>query len=94
LFTDYLEFNYFIVFWVSFAAVTSNSYFIQKKYVFKSKKNNSFPRYVVVTISLAILEYIISNYFRDLFSLNVLAFLVAGLFIFLLRFVLNRKYVF
>ena len=61
---------------------------------FKSKKNNSFPRYIVVTISLAILEYIISNYFRDLFSLNVLAFLMAGLFIFLLRFILNRKYVF
>ncbi len=94
LFTDYMNFSYTYVFWLSFIVVTTNSYFIQKKFVFKSVKNNSFFRYTIVTVSLAILEYVISNYFRDILSLNVSAFLVAGIFIFLLRFILNKKYVF
>ena len=94
LFTDYMNFSYTYIFWLSFIVVTTNSYFIQKKFVFKSVKNNSFLRYMIVTVSLAILEYLISNYFRDILSLNVSAFLVAGFFIFLLRFILNKKYVF
>lgn len=94
IFTDYMNFSYKYTFWLSFIIVTTNSYFIQKKFVFKSKKNDSFTKYMIVTFSLAILEYIISNYFRDVLSYNVLAFLVAGVFIFSLRFILNKKYVF
>jgi len=74
--------------------VTTNSYFIQKKFVFKSQKNNSFSKYMLVTILLAVLEYLISNYFREILSLNVTAFLIAGFFIFILRFTLNKQYVF
>ncbi len=89
-----MSFDYSLVFWVSFFLVTTNSYFIQKKYIFKSNKENSFFRYSIVTITLAVLEYIISNYFRPLMTLNVFAFLIGGFFIFILRFILNKKFVF
>lgn len=89
-----MNFSYSIVFWFSFLIVTVNSYFIQKKFVFKSEKSNSFYRYMIVTISLAIIEYIISNLFREIFDLNVTAFLISGILIFILRFTLNKKYVF
>jgi len=49
---------------------------------------------MLVTILLAVLEYLISNYFREILSLNVTAFLIAGFFIFILRFILNKQYVF
>ena len=49
---------------------------------------------MLVTILLAILEFLISNYFREILSLNVTAFLIAGFFIFILRFTLNKQYVF
>tara|TARA_B100001778_G_scaffold179739_1_gene147789 strand:+ start:188 stop:544 length:357 start_codon:yes stop_codon:yes gene_type:complete len=94
IFTDLMNIDYTIVFWISFILVTTNSYFIQKRFVFNSTKENSFGRYAVVTISLGILEYLISNYFRTLMDLNVFAFLWAGLFIFILRFTLNKKFVF
>tara|TARA_B100001250_G_scaffold285776_1_gene247840 strand:- start:181 stop:450 length:270 start_codon:yes stop_codon:yes gene_type:complete len=89
-----MSFDYSLVFWVSFLLVTTNSYFIQKKYIFKSNKEKSFFRYSLVTITLAVLEYIISNYFRPLMTLNVFAFLIGGFFIFILRFILNKKFVF
>lgn len=94
IFTDLMNIDYALVFWISFFLVTTNSYFIQKKFVFNSNKENTFGRYALVTISLGILEYLISDYFRPLMNLNVFAFLLAGLFIFILRFILNRKYVF
>tara|TARA_Y100000996_G_scaffold354687_1_gene294976 strand:+ start:2454 stop:2723 length:270 start_codon:yes stop_codon:yes gene_type:complete len=89
-----MNFDYTLIFWISFFLVTTNSYFIQKKFVFNSKKENSFGRYSLVTMSLGILEYVISNYFRPLMELNVFAFLIAGFFIFILRFTINKNYVF
>tara|TARA_B100000214_G_scaffold313767_1_gene246476 strand:+ start:333 stop:689 length:357 start_codon:yes stop_codon:yes gene_type:complete len=94
IFTDLMSVNYTMIFWISFFLVTTNSYFIQKKFVFNSNREKSFQRYAVVTISLGVLEYLISNYFRPILDLNVFAFLLAGLFIFILRFTLNKKFVF
>ena len=37
IFTDLLTFSYSIIFWLSFFLVSLNSFFIQKKFVFKSE---------------------------------------------------------
>ncbi len=94
IFTDLLTFSYSIIFWLSFFFVSLNSFFIQKKFVFKSENPNSFYRFVLVATSLGVLEYIFSTLLLDIFKLNVVAFLIVGFGIYILRFSLNRYYVF
>tara|TARA_B100001029_G_scaffold129802_1_gene108755 strand:+ start:1676 stop:2062 length:387 start_codon:yes stop_codon:yes gene_type:complete len=94
IFTDLLTFSYSIIFWLSFFLVSLNSFFIQKKFVFKSENPNSFYRFVLVATSLGVLEYIFSTLLLDIFKLNVVAFLIVGFGIYILRFSLNRYYVF
>tara|TARA_B100001540_G_C15519713_1_gene511915 strand:+ start:326 stop:712 length:387 start_codon:yes stop_codon:yes gene_type:complete len=94
IFTDLLTFSYSIIFWLSFFLVSLNSFFIQKKFIFKSENPNSFYRFVLVATSLGVLEYIFSTLLLDIFKLNVVAFLIVGFGIYILRFSLNRYYVF
>tara|TARA_B100001250_G_C19816786_1_gene798882 strand:- start:5248 stop:5652 length:405 start_codon:yes stop_codon:yes gene_type:complete len=94
IFTDLLSFSYTLIFWLSFLLVSINSFLIQKKFVFKSENPRSFSRFLLVAISLGILEYILSTLLLDTFKLNVIAFLIVGLGIYILRFTLNRYYVF
>ena len=94
IFTDLFEFNYSLIFWLSFFLVSLNSFFIQKKFVFKSENPRSFPRFLLVAVSLGILEYIFSSLLLDKFQLNVIAFLIVGFGIYIIRFALNRYYVF
>ena len=94
IFTDLFKFNYSLIFWLSFFLVSINSFFIQKKFVFKSENPRSFSRFLLVAVSLGILEYIFSTLLLDKFQLNVIAFLIVGLGIYILRFTLNRYYVF
>tara|TARA_Y100000817_G_scaffold293561_1_gene266638 strand:- start:47 stop:451 length:405 start_codon:yes stop_codon:yes gene_type:complete len=94
IFTDLFTFSYTVIFWLSFFLVSLNSFFIQKKFVFKSETPKSFTRFLLVAILLGILEYIFSTLLLDTFQLNVIAFLIVGLGIYILRFTLNRYYVF
>ena len=94
LFTDIFRYDYGLVFWISFVMVTTNSYFIQKKYVFKTSSKQSFLKYNFVTLALSFIEFFFSNFLRFYFELNVYAFLIAGGTIFLMRFVLNKYFVF
>ena len=94
IFTDLFEFNYSLIFWLSFFLVSINSFFIQKKFVFKSENPRSFSRFLLVAVSLGILEYIFSTLLLDKFQLNVIAFLIVGFGIYIIRFTLNRYYVF
>ena len=94
IFTDLLKFNYSLIFWLSFFLVSINSFFIQKKFVFKSENPRSFSRFLLVAVSLGILEYIFSSLLLDKFQLNVIAFLIVGFGIYIIRFALNRYYVF
>tara|TARA_B100001996_G_scaffold375353_1_gene355182 strand:+ start:466 stop:870 length:405 start_codon:yes stop_codon:yes gene_type:complete len=94
IFTDLFKFNYSLIFWLSFFLVSINSFFIQKKFVFKSESPHSFSRFLLVASSLGVLEYIFSTLLLDTFQLNVIAFLVVGFGIYILRFTLNRYYVF
>jgi len=94
IFTDLFSFSYTVIFWLSFFLVSLNSFFIQKKFVFKSETPKSFTRFLLVAILLGILEYIFSTLLLDTFQLNVIAFLIVGLGIYILRFTLNRYYVF
>ena len=94
IFTDLFKFNYSLIFWLSFFLVSINSFFIQKKFVFKSENPRSFSRFLLVAVSLGILEYIFSTLLLDKFQLNVIAFLIVGIGIYIIRFTLNRYYVF
>tara|TARA_B100001029_G_C15054383_1_gene453190 strand:+ start:1183 stop:1587 length:405 start_codon:yes stop_codon:yes gene_type:complete len=94
IFTDLFKFNYSLIFWLSFFLVSINSFFIQKKFVFKSENPRSFSRFLLVAVSLGILEYIFSTLLLDKFQLNVIAFLIVGFGIYIIRFTLNRYYVF
>ena len=94
IFTDLFKFNYSLIFWLSFFLVSINSFFIQKKFVFKSENPRSFSRFLLVAVSLGILEYIFSTLLLDKFLLNVIAFLIVGFGIYIIRFTLNRYYVF
>ena len=94
IFTDLFKFNYSLIFWLSFFLVSINSFFIQKKFVFKSENPRSFSRFLLVAVSLGILEYIFSSLLLDKFQLNVIAFLIVGFGIYIIRFTLNRYYVF
>ena len=55
---------------------------------------DSFSRFLLVAVSLGILEYIFSTLLLDKFQLNVIAFLIVGFGIYIIRFTLNRYYVF
>lgn len=94
IFSDILSYDYSTIFWITFILVSTNSFFIQKKFVFKSDDRNSLLRFVQIAILLGLLEYFISYYLLDFFNLNVFAFLIAGFGIYILRFLLNRYYVF
>ncbi len=94
IFTDLFSFSYTLIFWLSFFLVSINSFFIQKKFVFKSENPRSFSRFLLVAMLLGTLEYIFSTLLLDTFQLNVIAFLIVGLGIYILRFTLNRYYVF
>ena len=85
LFTDIFRYDYGLVFWISFVMVTTNSYFIQKKYVFKTSSKQSFLKYNFVTLALSFIEFFFSNFLRIYFELNVYAFLIAGWTIFPFR---------
>ena len=94
LFTDIFRYKYSLIFWISFVVVTTNSYFIQKKYVFKTSSKQSFLKYNFVTLALSSIEFFFSNFLRIYFELNVYAFLIAGGTVFLMRFLLNKYFVF
>ena len=83
LFTDIFRYEYSLIFWISFVVVTTNSYFIQ-----------SFLKYNFVTLALSFIEFFFSNFLRLYFELNVYAFLIAGGTVFLMRFLLNKYFVF
>ena len=94
VFTDIMTFNYSAIFWISLIVVSLNSYVIQKKYVFKKSKSDSFKKYVIVSLSLALFEYLTSIILKTYFEFNVYAFLVAGFFTFIVRFLMNKNIVF
>ena len=94
VFTDIMTFNYSAIFWISLIVVSLNSYVIQKKYVFKKSKSDSFKKYIIVSLSLALFEYLTSIILKTYFELNVYAFLAAGFFTFIVRFLMNKNIVF
>ena len=94
IFTDLMSYSYSLVFWLSFFAVSLNSFFIQKKFVFKSSNKKSLNKFIFVAISLGCLEYFFSILLLDYFQLNVIPFLIVGFLIYVVRFLLNRNYVF
>jgi len=94
IFTDIMTFNYSSIFWASLVIVSLNSYVIQKKYVFKKSKRNSFKKYLMVSLSLALFEYLTSIFLKTYFEFNVYAFLIAGFFTFIVRFLMNKNIVF
>ena len=94
IFTDIMTFNYSSIFWASLVMVSLNSYVIQKKYVFKKSKRNSFKKYLMVSLSLALFEYLTSIFLKTYFEFNVYAFLIAGFFTFIVRFLMNKNIVF
>lgn len=94
VFTDIMTFNYSAIFWISLIVVSLNSYVIQKKYVFKKSKSDSFKKYIIVSLSLALFEYLTSIILKTYFEFNVYAFLVAGFFTFIVRFLMNKNIVF
>ena len=94
LFTDIMTFNYSVIFWISLIIVSSNSYVIQKKFVFKKSDRDSFKKYIIVSLSLALFEYLTSVLLKTYLEFNVYAFLVAGFFTFIIRFLMNKNIVF
>ena len=94
VFTDIMTFNYSVIFWTSLIIVSFNSYVIQKKFVFKKSKRDSFKKYIIVSLSLALFEYLTSILLKTYFEFNVYAFLVAGFFTFIIRFLMNKNIVF
>ena len=94
VFTDIMTINYSVIFWTSLIIVSFNSYVIQKKFVFKRSKKDSFKKYIVVSFSLALFEYLTSILLKTYFEFNVYAFLVAGFFTFIIRFLMNKNIVF
>ena len=94
VFTDIMTFNYSAIFWISLIVVSLNSYVIQKKYVFKKSKSDSFKKYIIVSLSLALFEYLTSIILKTYFEFNVYALLVAGFFTFIVRFLTNKNIVF
>ena len=94
IFTDLMSYSYSFVFWLSFFTVSLNSFFIQKKFVFKSSNKKSLDKFIFVAIFLGSLEYFFSILLLDYFQLNVIPFLIVGFLIYVVRFLLNRNYVF
>ncbi len=94
IFTDVYDFNYSLIFWISFILVSLNSFYVQKKYVFKKNNQHSFSRFIRVGAALGSLEFLFSYILLDRFNLNVIAFLIVGFGIFIIRFILNKNYVF
>ena len=94
IFTDLMSYSYSFVFWLSFFTVSLNSFFIQKKFVFKSSNKKSLDKFIFVAIFLGSLEYFFSILLLDYFQLNVIPFLIVGVLIYVVRFLLNRNYVF
>ena len=94
IFTDLMSYSYSFVFWLSFFIVSLNSFFIQKKFVFKSSNKKSLDKFIFVAIFLGSLEYFFSILLLDYFQLNVIPFLIVGFVIYVVRFLLNRNYVF
>ena len=94
IFTDLMSSSYSFVFWLSFFIVSLNSFFIQKKFVFKSSNKKSLDKFIFVAMFLGTLEYFFSILLLDYFQLNVIPFLIVGFLIYVVRFLLNRNYVF
>ena len=67
VFTDIMTINYSVIFWTSLIIVSFNSYVIQKKFVFKRSKKDSFKKYIVVSFSLALFEYLTSILLKTYF---------------------------
>jgi putative flippase GtrA len=94
IFTDLMSYSYSFVFWLSFFIVSLNSFFIQKNFVFKSSNKKSLDKFIFVAMFLGTLEYFFSILLLDYFQLNVIPFLIVGFLIYVVRFLLNRNYVF
>ncbi len=94
VFSDYLDLNYSIVFWTTFIFVIFTSYNIQKSYVFESSNESSFLKFLVSATIFGLLEYLISFYIANYVNFYYLAFLISGVFVFFLRYLFNKNYVF
>ena len=94
VFSDYLDLSYSIVFWTTFVFVIFTSYNIQKFYVFESSNESSFLKFLVSATIFGLLEYLISFYLADYVNFYYLAFLISGVFVFFLRYLFNKNYVF
>ena len=91
IFTDLMSYSYSFVFWLSFFIVSLNSFFIQKKFVFKSSNKKSLDKFIFVAMFLGTLEYFFSILLLDYFQLNVIPFLIVGFLIYVVRFLLIYK---
>ncbi len=94
VFSDYLDLSYSIVFWTTFVFVIFTSYNIQKFYVFESSNESSFLKFLVSATIFGLLEYLISFYLANYVNFYYLAFLISGVFVFFLRYLFNKNYVF
>lgn len=94
VFSDYLDLSYTIVFWTTFVFVIFTSYNIQKFYVFESSNKSSFLKFLVSATIFGLLEYLISFYLANYVNFYYLAFLISGVFVFFLRYLFNKNYVF
>ncbi len=94
VFSDYLDLSYTIVFWTTFIFVIFTSYNIQKFYVFESSNESSFLKFLVSATIFGLLEYLISFYIANYVNFYYLAFLISGVFVFFLRYLFNKNYVF
>ena len=94
VFSDYLDLSYTIVFWTTFVFVIFTSYNIQKFYVFESSNESSFLKFLVSSTIFGLLEYLISFYLANYVNFYYLAFLISGVFVFFLRYLFNKNYVF
>ena len=60
----------------------------------KQAQNNLFLNTTLLLLALSFIEFFFSNFLRLYFELNVYAFLIAGGTVFLMRFLLNKYFVF
>ena len=93
-FSDYLKFDYNLIFWISLIVVMFSSFNIQKKFVFDVNNPNSFSRFVLSTALFGTLEFFVSMILKLYTQYYFVAFLASGVIIFLLRFFFNKNYVF
>jgi hypothetical protein len=92
IFVDLLNFNFETIFFISYIYLIIQSYFIQKKYIFKFDENR-LSIFIIVNLILGLLEYFILELLRLKFIIyySVLVILTTAILFFLRFYIYNFK---